>query len=144
AVPLSSGNAEAAWDLLAQLSGPAESARLALEPRWGGGPTRQGHLTRERWDAFDLDRARTEALKEAAGRTGVRSGAKNPGGGVGAPDRAAPGRALGAARRRALEGGEDAGKALAAAAREWKKLDARKGPEAVKAEYRLSLGLRAR
>jgi ABC-type glycerol-3-phosphate transport system substrate-binding protein len=144
AVPRSAGNAEAAWALLAHLSGPAEGARLALGPHSGGGPTRQEHLTRERWDAFDLDRARTAALREAVGRTVLRHGVKNPVACLRTPDQAEHRKALVAAVRRALEGGADAEKALAAAARGWKKLDASKGPEAVKAEYRLSLGLRAR
>lgn len=69
AVPQSAANADAAFDLLADLAGPATSMQIVLEPRWGAGATRLAQLERERWDAFQLPPADTRALGEALRQT---------------------------------------------------------------------------
>jgi multiple sugar transport system substrate-binding protein len=143
-VPRSAGHAEAAWDLLASLSCPEGSAQVALEPRWGGGPVRQGQLNRERWGAFDLDRARGAAVKDVLGKALLHHGLKNPVLCLRTPDQSARRSALVAEVRAALEGKKRPEEALQEAARRWAELDGQKGLEATKAEYRLSLGLLAR
>jgi multiple sugar transport system substrate-binding protein len=142
-VPRSARHAEAAWDLLASLSGPVVSKQTALEPRWGGGPIRLEHLNRERWDAFDLDRSRTAALKEALNRTLGQHGLKNPVLCLRTPDQAAHQAALVAQLRRALAGKVDPKDALQRVVQRWEEIDAKKGKAKVLAEYRLSLGLLA-
>jgi multiple sugar transport system substrate-binding protein len=140
-VPKESAGAEAAFDLLASLSGPEGSAQVALEPRWGGGPIRQEQLTRDRWDAFDLDGRRTQALREALTKTLRQRGLKNPVVCLRTPDQAAHRAALVAQVREALAGKKEAGAALAEAARRWAELDRKRGEQRHREEYRLSLGL---
>jgi multiple sugar transport system substrate-binding protein len=145
-VPRDAPHADAAFALLAGLCGPERSERIALEPRWGGGPTRTGQLGRERWDAFDLEPAQTRQLKEALRQTLLHPDMKNPVVCLRTPDQAAHEAALAAELRTALEKNTDPAKALAAVARRWQELDAardrERGPGTHLAEYRLSLGLR--
>lgn len=144
-VPRGGPHPEAAWSLLADLSGPARSAQVALEPEWGGGPTRSNQLRRERWDAFDLDPERTAQLKESLNRTLLARGIKNPVVCLRTPDQAAHRAALTAAVRAALRDGADPAKALAGVARRWEELDRQrdegKGKGTHQREYRTSLGL---
>jgi ABC-type glycerol-3-phosphate transport system substrate-binding protein len=141
-VPRGSANAEAAFALLAHLSGPQTSGEIVLEPRWGG-PVRAPQLNRQRWDAFDLGPAQTSALREALGETLLHRGTKNPALVLRIPEQASHRAALVARLRPALAGG-GADAALKEAARRWSELDQAKGPEAMRAEYRLSVGLLAR
>jgi ABC-type glycerol-3-phosphate transport system substrate-binding protein len=143
-VPRTAKHPEAAWSLLANLSGPAVSMQAALEPRWGGGPIRMEQLGRESWGAFELDKQRSAALKEALGRTLQQHGLKNPVLCLRTPDQAAHRAALVAELRRALAGKVDEKEALKRVAKRWEEIDAKKGKERVLKEYRLSLGLLAR
>ena len=120
----------------------AVSGQAALEPRGGGGPTRQEQLSRDRWDAFDLDESRTRVLKDVLGRTLLNHGLKNPVVCLRTPDQSAHRAALDGAVRTALAGKADPAGALAGVAKRWQELDARR--PAHLAEYRLSLGLLAR
>ncbi|MFO0928935.1 MAG: hypothetical protein U0736_18255 [Gemmataceae bacterium] len=140
-MPTSAPSAEAAFDLLAELAGPARAGQAALEPRWGGGPVRIDQLLRERWDAFDLDRSRTQALREAVTATLLQHGLKNPALVLRIPDAAAHRDRLVAGLERALAGGTDPAAALAAVAAEWRELDRKKGPGQARTDYRLSVGL---
>jgi multiple sugar transport system substrate-binding protein len=140
-VPAASAQPEAAWDLLAELGGPARAAQAALEPRFGGGPTRADQVLRDRWDSFDLDPARSQALKEAIARTVLQHGLKNPVVCLRIPEEAGHRAVMDAALRRALLGKADPEKSLAEAAREWSALDAKRGRAASLQEYRVSLGL---
>src|SRR5690606_15791232 len=64
-VPAGAASAEAAFSLLADLSNRETSNEIVFEPRWGGGAIRIPQLEqRSRWDAFDLDGARTDRMKE--------------------------------------------------------------------------------
>src|SRR5262249_21476091 len=143
-VPRTARHAEAAFALLADLSGPERSAQVALEPRWGGGPVREEHLNRERWEAFDLDRERTSALKETLQQTLLHRQMTIPVLCLRIPDRAAHRAALVKELRAALAGRVEPAEALEAAARRWSELDQARGREAHRAEYRMSLGLLAR
>jgi ABC-type glycerol-3-phosphate transport system substrate-binding protein len=140
-VPKDAPHAKAAVDFLQAITGPAASAQAAMEPRYGGGPTRQDQLLRERWDAFDLDGARTPQLRDAVDRSLARHGIKNPALVLRVPDQAERRSALVAQLRRALLENADAAACLAEAARAWHALDEKKGAEAGRADYRISLGL---
>lgn len=141
AVPGSSRQSEAAWDLLADLAGPARAGQAALEPRFGGGPTRAEQVRRERWDSFDLDAARSLALKEAVGRTMMPDGLKNPVVCLRIPEEADHRAVMDAALRRVLLDKADPAKALEGVARGWAELDAKRGKAVSLEEYRVSLGL---
>src|SRR5262249_33238624 len=143
-VPKGAGNPEAAFDLLAHLTGPAQNGQIALEPRWGGGPTRLQQLSRERWDAFDLDEARTPALKEALNKELLQHGLKNPALCLRTPDQAPYRAALGEELRAALAGEKDPEKARAQGAARWQRLIDQRGAAKHRAEYRVSLELLAR
>jgi ABC-type glycerol-3-phosphate transport system substrate-binding protein len=143
-VPRGAARAEAAFDLLADLSGPQTGAQVALEPRWGGGPTRLDQLGRDRWDAFDLDSRRTTELREALAKTLQQHGLKNPVLCLRTPDQAPHRAALVAELRAALAGKVEPRQALERAAARWAELDGKRGAERHKAEYRISLGLLGR
>jgi hypothetical protein len=139
-VPASSSQQPAALDLLADLAGPPRSAQAALEPDHGG-PVRTTQLLRESWSAYDLDRPRSLALREALNQTLLQHGIKNPAVCLRTPDQAAHRAALVAGVRQSLLEGRSARDTLAGVARQWEELDAKKGEKAHLAEYRLSLGL---
>jgi ABC-type glycerol-3-phosphate transport system substrate-binding protein len=138
----SSERSAAAMDLLADLAGPARSAQIAQETRWGGGPTRADVLLRDRWDSFDLDAGRTAALRETLSRT-LLSHLENPAGVVRLADRRAFRDALVAGIRRSLLEKGKADESLGEVDREWKRLIEKRGAAAHRKDYRLGLGLRA-
>jgi hypothetical protein len=139
-VPRTSSRPDAALDLLADLAGPVRGAQAALEPKWGG-PVRTEQLLRESWSAYDLDRRRSQALREALTRTLLQHGIKNPVLCLRTPDQAPHRAALVAELRKALLDGQAANKVLESVARQWEQSDAKKGEKVHLAEYRLSLGL---
>jgi multiple sugar transport system substrate-binding protein len=141
-VPRGAAHPEAAFALLAELSGPKVSGQIVVEPRWGGGATRDDHFRTARWDAFDLDPARTTALKEALRETVQYQGLRNPVLRLRTPDEAPHRAALVAEVRAALTNpAADAAQALARVAQRWTELDKARGEETHLAEYRISLGL---
>ena len=143
-VPTSANKPEAAWHLLASMAGPAMSGQIALEPRWGGGPTRAEQVLRERWDGFDLDQRRSLALRDAVGRAVMTHGLKNAATCLRIPDQSSHQAAMIAGLRRVLLENADPAVALAQVAKEWSALDAKRGPDAASVEYRMSLGLSAK
>jgi ABC-type glycerol-3-phosphate transport system substrate-binding protein len=141
-VPVTAPHPEAAFDLLAELTGPARSAQAVMEPRWGGGPFRIDQLQRDRWDAFDLDGQRSRDLREAVSRTLWQHGIKNPVLCLRIPDQATHRDRLVSGLQRILGRKEGTPKdVLAEVAREWAELDRRKGQGRALADYRLSVGL---
>lgn len=83
-------NPEAAFDLLADLGGPARGAELIATPGLGAGPTRVIHVDRERlllWYGYGFDEERTKALQDTM-RHYVEPAVKNPTFGLRGPDRA--------------------------------------------------------
>jgi ABC-type glycerol-3-phosphate transport system substrate-binding protein len=81
---------KAAFDLLADLGGPARAAEFVATPGLGAGPTRSPHLDRDRlvlWLGYGFDEPRSQALQEAM-RHYVNTSAKNPTLGLRGPDRA--------------------------------------------------------
>lgn len=144
-VPHTSAHFDAAFDLLAYLSGPEISRQIVIEPRWGGGATRRDHLkgANARWDSFQLDRAGTQALKDALERTLMHTRVRNPVFKLRTPDALARQDTLLAQVRAALAGKIEPTAALSEAAKRWQELDRAQGPGAALANYRLSVGLRA-
>jgi hypothetical protein len=132
----------AAFDLLMDLAGPAVSRQIVIDPREGGGPTRRDHLkAATRWDGFQLDAARTRALKDALEEALVHPRLVNPVMRLRTPDERPHVVALLRQVRAALTDNQDAAKALSEAARRWTELDQAKGAAATIAEYRVSVGL---
>jgi multiple sugar transport system substrate-binding protein len=88
-------NQVAAFELLAELAGPARSAELVASPGLNAGPTRGAHLERDRltvWLPYGFDAERTRALQDAL-RAFAGVSVRNPALALRGPDRAA---ALGA------------------------------------------------
>jgi multiple sugar transport system substrate-binding protein len=140
-VARSSAQQEAAWHFLASLTGPEGSNQLVLEPRWGG-PLRQGQLGRDNTISYELDATQSAALRDAMAKS-LQHGLKNPVLRLRIPDQGPHRSALVAAVREALTGKTEAKAALKQAAQRWTELDRKKGSKAIRAEYRLSLGLLA-
>jgi multiple sugar transport system substrate-binding protein len=133
---------EAAFALVADLGGRETSGQIVIDPRWGGGATREDHLERARWDSFDLDARRTAALREALRQTLQHRGLRNPVYRLRTPDEASHRAALLAAVRAALKDpNADPSAALAAVDKQWAELDQARGEATHLAEYRISLGL---
>lgn len=143
-VPRDGEHPAAAFDLLAELSGPKTSLQLFLSERAQGGPIRGEPLSRERWDSFDLDELETRHLREALRPTLLHYDLQNPAVCLRTPRQAAHRAALVRHLRTALTQGTSAGEALGKAAEEWKQLDREQGLEAHKADYRRSVGLLAK
>jgi ABC-type glycerol-3-phosphate transport system substrate-binding protein len=82
-------NADAAFDLLVELGGPARSAELVGTPGLGAGPLRSAHLDRDRlvlWLGYGFDEERTKLLQDAL-RQYTGQTVKNPTFGLRGPDR---------------------------------------------------------
>jgi multiple sugar transport system substrate-binding protein len=142
-VPRTSEHSDAAFDLLADLSGPKTSTQIFLGETDRGGPIRSEQLYRERWDSFDLNDKQTLHLREALQSTLLHRGLRNPALCLRTPRQAAHRAALVKEVRAALLGDTVAAKALQKVAAAWSQLDREQGPDAHKADYRRSLGLLA-
>ena len=84
-------NTEAAFDLLADLGGPARSLEVVSTPGLGAGPFRVTHLEGEHiaiWYGYGLDAARTRQLQQAMQQY-VRQDVRTPALGLRGPDQAA-------------------------------------------------------
>jgi multiple sugar transport system substrate-binding protein len=142
-VPRSSAHGDAAFDLLADLSGPKTSTQIFLAETDRGGPIRSEQLYRERWDSFDLNDKQTLNLREALQDALLHRGLRNPALCLRTPRQAAHRAALVKEVRAALQSDADAAKALHNVAQAWSQLDREHGLDAHKADYRRSLGLLA-
>jgi ABC-type glycerol-3-phosphate transport system substrate-binding protein len=144
-VPRQSAQPEAAFALLADLSGPDTSRQIVHDPRWGGGAFRTDHLNKlAGWSNLGLPPARSQALLDSLNQTLDHPGLWNPAYRLRTPDERAHLRALAEVLRPALLEGKDASAALGEVAQRWRELDGRTDPKARLAEYRLSLGFRDR
>jgi multiple sugar transport system substrate-binding protein len=143
AVPRSAAEAEAAFALLAYLSGPEQSLEIVAEPAWGGGVFRREQFNKAGWQAFGLDTRRQNALVEALQQTLVHPGVINPVVRLRVPDERAYQQALVRYVREALEKGVPAEAALNAAAAVWVKIGEARGTRRRLNEYRLSVGRQA-
>jgi ABC-type glycerol-3-phosphate transport system substrate-binding protein len=143
-VPSSNERAAAAFDLLAELSGSKTSTQIFLGQVGPGGPIRAEQLHRERWDAFDLDTARTLKLQEALRETLLHRNLKNPVLCLRTSRQASHRAVLVKEIRAALLENADAERTLQNVADAWRKLDREQGLDAHKADYRRNLGLDAK
>jgi multiple sugar transport system substrate-binding protein len=144
-VPTSAASPDAAFALAEDLCSRETSRQIVIEPaRWGSGPIRLTELDDIKiWESYDLDAARTTALRDALRQTLLHTDVRNPALRLRTPDQDAHRKVLVAAVRAVLEGKEEPQAALDAVAREWTELDA-KDAAAHLADYRMSLGLLAR
>lgn len=143
-VPHGSAHPEAAFALLAAISGPDTSAEAVMEPAWGGDVFRQSQFSNRRsWDAFELTAARTNSLIDSLHRT-LETSAINPVIRLRTPEQSSHLQALMQQVRAALTDAKlDPAQALGTAARRWQELDAKTSVSDRLRLYRLSLGLRA-
>jgi len=135
---------EAAFDLLADLGGPARSQELVSEARLGVGPFRASQLHRDRlvvWLGYGLDADRSKQLQESMQR-GLADDVTNPAFGLRCPDHADLTAALAAELRRLVGGEEkDAAQAMARAVAAWEKLGERVPADKLLAWRRRAAGL---
>ncbi|MGH7172799.1 MAG: ABC transporter substrate-binding protein [Gemmataceae bacterium] len=143
-VTRSSRHPEAAFDLLADLAGPKTSTQNFLRAVGHGGPTRTAQLYPARWDTFDLDEKQELHLREALKETLLHRHLQNPVLCLRTPRQAAHRAVLVKGLRKALFEDADAEQTLRAVAEAWRKLDREQGLAEHKADYRRSLGLRAK
>jgi len=123
----------AAFELLAELAGPARSAELVAAPGLNAGPTRGAHLERDRlapWLAYGLDAERTRDLQDAL-RTFAGVSVRNPTLALRGPDRAAVVSAL-APPLRSLTTGAQPDAVIAEAEKAWLAADAQFAPDQLK------------
>lgn len=143
-VPRSSRNGEAAFDLLADLTGKKMSMQIYLGATGQGGPTRTGQLYQHRMDSFDLDEQRQTQLHTILEDTLLHRSLKNPALCLRTPHQAEHRAVLVRGLREALLKGADAEKTLQNVAEAWRKLDREQGLEEHRTDYRRSLGLLAK
>jgi multiple sugar transport system substrate-binding protein len=138
-VPRGTDHGEAAFALLAELSGPEMSRQIVIEPEWGGGAVRGDQLSDAAgWSSFGLDQVRTTGLVQALKQTLTPAGVANPATRLRLPKQAEYRQALLAEVRAALAGKKEPAAALEAAAEQWRQLDP---PDRRRTEYARSLGL---
>jgi multiple sugar transport system substrate-binding protein len=120
-------NPEAAFDLLADLGGPAHSAELVATPGLGAGPMRGAHLDRDRlvlWLGYGFDEERSKLLQDVL-RQYVGQTVKNPTFGLRGPDRAALVTAAADPLRRIAAGAAPPADTLKQIDGAWNELDAK-------------------
>jgi ABC-type glycerol-3-phosphate transport system substrate-binding protein len=140
-VPRAAAQPKAAFDLLADLSGPETSRKVVLEPAFGGSGFREDHFAAgPGWNAFDLDTTHTEALRLTVKDT-MSAALLNPVVRLRTPDEHTHMQAMVKSVQSALTGSTPARKALDDAAAAWQELDKKKDAAQRRRDYRLSLGL---
>jgi ABC-type glycerol-3-phosphate transport system substrate-binding protein len=134
---------EAAFDLLAELGGPARSLELVAAEGLGVGPIRSPHLNRDQlliWYGYRFDPDRSKQLQDAL-RHYVGLSVGNPAYGLRGPDQEALTKALAAELRRVAGGEVPADEGMKRAQAEWSKLDAAVPPETLLQWRRRAAGL---
>lgn len=138
-VPKTAEHAEAAWEMLAEVTGPEGSRQTVMEPSHGGGAVRTQHLEHPKYvSGFGLGPAQTQKMLEALRQT-LTPAEASPVVRLRIPEERTRVEALTAELRRALTEGKDAAAALDTAAARWETLD-RQRPTHL-ADYYRSLGL---
>ena len=138
-VPRGAAGVEAAFALLAELSGPGTSRQIVIEPEWGGGAIRRDQLADAAgWSSFGLDQAQSTGLLQGLQQTLTPAGLGNPATRLRLPKEAEYRKALLDEVRAALAGKKEPAAALASAAERWRQLDP---PPRRRVEYAYSLGL---
>lgn len=132
---------EAAWDLLAELGGPARS--LEIIAAGGYGPTRDTHLDRDRlvaWYGYGFDDEQSKALQDSL-RTDVAKAIRNPTFGLRGPEHSELTAALAGQLSQLIAGKFPADQAMSQAAAAWRKIAASVPPDQWKLWRRRSVGL---
>jgi multiple sugar transport system substrate-binding protein len=138
-VPRNGAHHEAVLALLAELSGPATSRQIAIEPEWGGGVVRRSQLEASGgWSSFGMEQEGTAALLHALQQTLIHTTMGNPATRLRLPNEAAYRQVLLSEVRAVLAGKKSAADALKAADQRWRTLDP---PDKRRIEYAYSLGL---
>jgi multiple sugar transport system substrate-binding protein len=141
-VPESAAHPEAAFALLADLSGRETGKRIVLEPAWGGAGYRREHFDNPNARyGFGLNAEQTVVLVEALRQTLIHPGLKNPLLRLRTPDERDHLEALVKEVRAALAHGSDPEKAMRAVAERWEMLDHAQDTKRRINDYRLSLSL---
>jgi hypothetical protein len=141
AVTADASQPRAANDLLAFLASPQVSLEIVLEPRWGGGPTRQNHLdsvNRSAWFAYGFTTERTDQMRQILDRA-CNPPMVNPVYRLRMPDQRAYQEAFAESIRPALAGQTAPEAALQQAAKRWREINP--DPATRKKDYRNSVGL---
>jgi ABC-type glycerol-3-phosphate transport system substrate-binding protein len=141
-VPRTAAYPEAAFALLAEISGRDTGKRIVFEPVWGGGGYRREHFDNPNaWYGFGLNAGQTVVLVETLRQTLIHPGLKNPLLRLRTPNQREHLEALVKEVRNALTTGSDPDKAMRAVAERWDRLD--RAHEATQRlhNYRLSLSL---
>jgi multiple sugar transport system substrate-binding protein len=131
-----SANIDAAFDLLADLGGPARSLEIVGTPGLGAGPIRIAHLERERihiWYGYGFDASRTNQLQSALQQY-VRQEVKSPALGLRGPDQEALANAA-AVELGKLTAGERPDEALRRLTDAWNEID-KKTPQETRLRWR--------
>jgi ABC-type glycerol-3-phosphate transport system substrate-binding protein len=122
---------DAAFDLLAELGGPARSAELIATPGLGAGPTRTAHIDRDRlslWFSYGFDEEKSKLLQDAI-RQYIGPAVKNPTLGLRGPDREELVKATGGPLRGIAAGALSPNDGLKQIEDAWNALDAKVRPE---------------
>ena len=133
-------NPEAAWDLFAELGGPARSQELVAA---GYGPFRDAHVDRERlavWYGYGFDDERTKALQDAT-RAGVGKAVRSPAYGLRTPDEPALTAVLAAELGRIASGEVPPAEGLKRAATAWTDAGKATPPDKLRDWRRRAIGL---
>lgn len=138
-VPKTAKHPEAAWSLLADLSGADTASEIAHDPRWGGGSVRRKPLRRSHWGSFGVEGEAAQRLREALDSSLIAVG--NPAYILRVPDREQRETELAEAVSRALREGKDAKACLDEAAAAWKMMDRKIGKAEALNRYKESVGL---
>jgi multiple sugar transport system substrate-binding protein len=142
-VPQSSASPEAAFGLLADLSGPRMSGEILFDPAWPGGVYRRDHFhLLEAGDPFGLGPARQRAWVETLRET-LTPRTANPVIALRTPDRREHIHLLAEGIRSACLQKKDPQQALDGVAKGWRELDSKKDEKTRRAAYLNSLNLRS-
>ena len=141
-VPKAAPHPNAAFSLLAELSGREASSQMVIGARFGGDPIRSEQLEeRTSWSGFELTPEVVKELREALQQTLLHRGVENPALPLRTPDASDHRAVLDAALRTALNSPEvDPKNVLEDVARRWEEIDRTKGAAHL-ANYRVSVGL---
>jgi hypothetical protein len=134
---------DAAFELLADLGGPARSLEILSNPALGAGPFRAAHLDREQlqvWYGYGFDAERSKALQDAL-RQYSRQEVKNPVFGLRGPDQAQLSAAAADELVKVATGATKADAAPARISEAWKQIDAQTPKDKRLQWRRLAAGL---
>lgn len=123
-------HADAAFDLLAELSNTEKSLEVVGNTSSGAGPFRSTQFNRSLWLGYGFDLKRTGSLVDDL-RSGIAADVSNPVYVLRGPDEAALTNTLAAELKEAIAGKQTAGDALQRANDAWLKLDAAHPAEAI-------------